>query len=54
MKAQKTLPTNYFPSGKFNLKNTKQVILMNLLGFILLMGSIWFFGWLAIRMRGNE
>jgi len=27
---------------------------MNLLGFILLMGSIWFFGWLAIRMRGNE
>jgi len=54
MKAQKTLPPDYFPSGKFNLKNTKQVILMNLIGFILLIGSIWLFGWLAIRMRGNE
>ena len=54
MKATQVLPPNYHLSGKFNLKNARQVISMNLVGFVLLILSIWFFGWLAIRMRGTS
>lgn len=54
MKALKILPPNYLPSGKFDLKNMKQVILMNLVGLVLLVLSIWFFGWLAMQMRGDS
>lgn len=52
MKSTQILPPNYHLSGKFNLKNTRQVITMNLVGFVLLILSIWFFGWLTIWMRG--
>lgn len=54
MKATQVLPPNYHLSGKFDLKNARQVISMNLAGFVLLILSIWFFGWLAIRMRGTS
>ena len=54
MKATQVLPPNYHLSGKFDLKNTRQVITMNLVGFVLLILSIWFFGWLTIRMRGTS
>jgi hypothetical protein len=54
MKATQVLPPNYHLSGKFDLKNARQVISMNLVGFVLLILSIWFFGWLAIRMRGTS
>lgn len=54
MKATQVLPPNYHLSGKFDLKNARQVISMNLVGFILLIISIWFFGWLTIRMRGTS
>ena len=54
MKATQILPPNYHLSGKFDLKNKKQIIFMNLAGLVLLIFSIWLFGWLAIQLRGNS
>lgn len=51
MKATQDIPTNYQPSGKFDLKNMKQVILMNVAGFVLLVLSIMFFTWLLSQIR---
>jgi len=51
MKAIQILPPNYLPSGKFDLKNLKQIIILNLIGLVLLVFSIWFFGWIANQIR---
>ena len=51
MKATQILPSDYLKSGKFDLKNLKQLIFMNLLGLVLLVFSIWFFSWLIIQIR---
>ncbi len=51
MKATQNLPDNYQPAGKFNLKSMKQLIFMNIAGLILLILSIWFFGWFINRIR---
>lgn len=51
MKATQVLPANYHPSGKFDLKNLKLIIILNLIGLILLFFSIWFFGWIANQLR---
>ncbi len=47
MKATQVLPPNYHPSGKFDLKSMKQIIILNLVGLVILIFSILFFGWLA-------
>ena len=54
MKATQVLPPNYHPSGKFNLKNLKQIIILNLIGLILLIFSIWFFSWIAYQIRSES
>ncbi|MDX9851921.1 MAG: DUF3267 domain-containing protein [Anaerolineaceae bacterium] len=54
MKATQVLPLNYHPSGKFDLKSKKQIIILNLVGLVLLIFSIWFFGWLANFLRGSS
>ncbi len=54
MKATQVLPPHYRLSGKFDLKNTRQIIIMNLAGLVLLILSIWFFGWLADSLRGDS
>lgn len=54
MKATQILPRNYQLSGKFDLKNKRQIIFMNLVGLVLLVFSIWFFGLLANQLRGNS
>jgi len=54
MKATQILPPHYRPSGKFDLKNMRQIIIMNLAGLVLLIFSIWFFGWLANSLRGSS
>ena len=51
MKATQTLPLNYQPSGKFDLKNMKQIIWMNVAGLIILIFSIWIFSWLLAQTR---
>jgi len=51
LKATQNLPDNYQPAGKFNLKSMKQLIFMNIAGLILLILSIWFFGWFINRIR---
>ncbi len=54
MKATQVLPLNYHPSGKFDLKSKKQIIILYLVGLVLLIFSIWFFGWLANFLRGSS
>ncbi len=54
MKAQPALPPNYVPSGKFDLKSKKQLLLMNLIGFVLVILSFWLFSVLIIKMRGTS
>ena len=54
MKATQVLPPNYHPSGKFDLKNLKQIIILNLIGLILLIFSIWFFSWIANQIRSDS
>lgn len=54
MKASQVLPPNYHPSGKFDLKNLKQIIILNLIGLILLIFSIWFFSWIANQIRSGS
>lgn len=54
MKATQVLPLNYHPSGKFDLKSKKQIIILNLVGLVLLIFSIWFSGWLANFLRGSS
>ena len=51
MKATQTLPLNYVPSGKFDQKNMKQVIWMNVVGFFIFIFSIWLFSWLLTQIR---
>jgi hypothetical protein len=53
LKATQILPSDYRKSGKFDLKNMKQLIFMNLLGLILLVFSIWFFSMLTIHIRAE-
>jgi len=53
MKATQVLPPNYHPSGKFDLKNLKQIIILNLIGLILLIISILFFSWIANQIRSS-
>ncbi len=54
MKATQVLPLHYHPSGKFDLKNPKQIIILNLIGLFLLIFSIWFFGWIANQLRSGS
>lgn len=54
MKASQVLPPNYHPSGKFDLKNLKQIIILNLIGLILLIFSIWSFSWIANQIRSGS
>lgn len=54
MKATQVLPPDYHPSGKFDLKNLKQIIILNLIGLILLIFSIWFFSWIANEIRSES
>jgi hypothetical protein len=54
MKATQVLPPNYHLSGKFDLKNLKQIIILNLIGLILLIFSIWFFSWIANQIRSGS
>lgn len=51
MKATQIIPPNYHPSGKFDLRNLKLIIILNLVGLILLVFSIWFFIWIADQIR---
>jgi|AutmiccommuBRH23_1029490.scaffolds.fasta_scaffold00251_53 hypothetical protein len=51
MKATQSLPTSYHPSGKFDLKNVKLLIIMNLIGLVLMVFAIWFFSWLIVQIR---
>ena len=51
MKATQTLPLNYQPSGKFDLKNMKLIIWMNVAGLIILIFSIWIFSLLLTQIR---
>lgn len=53
MKATQNLPDNYQPAGKFDLKNLKQLIFLNLAGLILLIFSVWFFRWYVNSIRSD-
>jgi hypothetical protein len=53
LKTTQNLPENYQPVGKFDLKSMKMLIFMNVAGLILLILSIWFFGWFVNRIRPN-
>lgn len=54
MKATQVLPPHYHPSGKFDLKNLKLIIILNLMGLILLIFSVWFFSWIANQIRSGS
>lgn len=51
MKATQVLPPYFHPSGKFDLKNLKLIIILNLMGLVLLIFSVWLFGWIANQLR---
>ena len=51
MKPTQLIPPNYQPAGKFDLKNIKQVILINFVGLFMLVLTIMFFTWLLSQIR---
>ncbi|HSM24217.1 MAG TPA: DUF3267 domain-containing protein [Anaerolineaceae bacterium] len=51
MIATQSLPLNYQPSGKFDLKNMKLIVLMNVAGLIILIFSLWIFSLLLTHIR---
>ncbi|MBW6474160.1 MAG: DUF3267 domain-containing protein [Anaerolineaceae bacterium] len=53
MKTTQILPPHYYASGKFDLKNFKLLVLMNLAGLVLFVFSVWFFGWLTTQLRSE-
>jgi hypothetical protein len=51
MNATQSLPPNYHPSGRFDLKNLKLLFIMNLIVLVLMVFAIWFFSWIIVQIR---